>query len=67
MRAFELAAIDADGQVVTLFTTDTATEALDKFKEAHTGYRRAWVVDELGADVSIDRLTEMANEEKRRA
>jgi len=64
MRAFEIAATDAQSRVVTLLTTDTATEALEKLKDALTLYRRAWVVDEVGADVSIDRLSEMARQER---
>ena len=55
MPAYQISAAGDDG-VKVLATTDTATEALQKFKSALEDYRRAWVTDETGADVQIEEL-----------
>ena len=55
MHSYQVSAVGDDG-VTMLATTDTATQALEKFKAAIKDYRRAWVTDDTGADVSMKEL-----------
>ena len=67
MRAYELSAANGDGSAITLVTTDTAAEALRKYRGALERYKRAWVTDENGTDIDIDELIALAQEEARHA
>lgn len=62
LRAYQIAAAN-DGHALSLGTTDTAADALQKLWRALEEYGRAWVTDHTGADVSIAELTARANEE----
>ena len=56
MQAYEIAAATG-GQVLTLGTTDRASDALQKLRLALEQYGRAWVTDSSGADISMSELT----------
>ena len=56
MPVYEVKAVGHDRAVVIIGTTDTATAALIKFRDALPSYRRVWVSDESGADVSQEEL-----------
>lgn len=53
-----------DGQRVNLATSDTARLALKRFRDALAHYRRVWVTDHDGADVSEADLVEAADKER---
>jgi hypothetical protein len=63
LRAYEVQGVTDTGETISIATTDTASDALTKLRDAVTRYRRVWVVDESGADVSIDDLLARTNEE----
>lgn len=55
MTAYQILVVGDDG-VTVLATTDTATEALAKFKGALDDFRRVWVTNETGADLLVAEL-----------
>lgn len=56
MPSYEMKAVDEDSKIVVVATTDTASAALIKFRDARNCYRRVWVTDETGSDVPADEL-----------
>jgi hypothetical protein len=60
---YEVRAVDETGQVVSIATTDKASDALTKIRDSVASYRRIWVQDETGGDMSIQRLLARADEE----
>lgn len=62
MRKYEIRAVNG-GEVVNIATADTASEALIKVIDARAQYRRAWVKDETGRDVSLSELSARADDE----
>jgi hypothetical protein len=56
MSNYEVKGADESGQVVVVATVDTATLALVKLRDALATYRRVWVKDASGGDVSLDEL-----------
>jgi len=61
---YEIKAVDHSKAVVLIATTDTASAALMKFLDALPSYRRVWVSDEAGADVSQEELVVRAAHEE---
>lgn len=64
MPVYEIKAVDHSKAVVLIATTDTASAALMKFLDALPSYRRVWVSDEAGADVSQEELVVRAAQEE---
>ena len=64
MPVYEIRAIDQDRNVTVVATTDMATAALVKFRDALPRYRRTWVSDESGSDVSHEELMARSNCER---
>lgn len=62
MRVFRVNAV-IEGRHVVLGTATTATQALERVRDAISEYRRAWATDEQGIDVSLPDLMRMADEE----
>jgi hypothetical protein len=66
MPSYEVKGVN-DGEIVVVATVDTATDALTKCSDAEQVYRRVWVTDETGKDVSVEQLLARSEEEVGRA
>ena len=56
MPSYEIKAADESRNVVLIATVDTATRALTKLRDANEQYRRVWVIDDQGVELSGDQL-----------
>jgi len=65
VKIYQVSGIDAEGDVITYATVDTAALALVRLQEARARCLRAWVSDETGNDVSPIDLMARADEEQR--
>lgn len=67
MPSYEIKAADESRNVVLIATVDTATRALTKLRDANERYRRVWVIDDQGVELSGDQLLARSwNERKQR-
>ncbi len=65
MAIYSIKGVDEGERVVDVAAADTAKLAVTKFIDALEQYRRAWVSDQTGADVSMDDLVQLAISEER--
>ena len=63
MPSYEVKAVDEGSKIVVIATTDAASAALIKFRDAGNGYRRVWVTD-AGSDVPADELLVRSSNER---
>jgi hypothetical protein len=63
LPSYEVNAVDEGSKIVVIATTDTASAALIKFRDARNGYRRVWVTD-AGSDVPADELLVRSSNER---
>ena len=64
MRVYEVKGVDETGNVVTIATADTATDALVRIEVSRGAYRRIWVQDETGSDIDILELIARSKRER---
>jgi hypothetical protein len=65
VRVYRINAVNKDGRAVVLGTTDTASQALSRVRDALGDYPRAWVTDETDLDVSLVELVHTSREEQK--
>jgi hypothetical protein len=56
LHVYRINAVGTDGRSVVLGTTDTATRALSKLRDALGDHARVWVSDEKDEDVAVTDL-----------
>lgn len=56
MSSYDVKGVAGLSTVVVIASTDTATAALIKYRDAITQYRRVWVTDETGFDIGVVEL-----------
>ena len=64
MRVYRINAVGKEGKSIVLGTADTATQALNRVRDAMGDYPRAWVTDEYDQDVPWAELVRRAEEER---
>ena len=67
MPAFEISAVESNGNVLSVAMTDSAADALERFRGALDQFERVWVTDGDGFDVNADELASLARQENPKA
>lgn len=66
MQVYQVAALESTGKVIRVATADTASQAVSKLKDALEHYSNAWATNDVGDDLSLAELAELAGEERQR-
>ena len=65
MPAYEIKAVKDGPDILLIAAADSAQSALTKYRDAFGKYRRVWVTDERGEDVTFAELSGRATTDAR--